>query len=155
HGYARSCVSIALAERHPGGGVTVLLGVVFNPRADEIFAAEAGAGATLNGRAIAVSGTAALDRAMVASALTYDGRGADRAQLERLARVLGAAEALRSDGCAALDLCDVACGRFEAYFEPGLRAWDTAAGALIVREAGGHVTTFGGAPHDPFGAETL
>lgn len=154
HGYPRSCVSIAVAQNN-SGACRVLLGVVFNPRTNEMFVAQEGAGATLNGQAICVSPIESLDRAMVASALTYQGRQADRTQLERLARVLGAAEAVRSGGCAALDLCDVACGRLDAYFEPGLHAWDTAAGALIVREAGGCVTTFDGTPHDPFGIETF
>jgi myo-inositol-1(or 4)-monophosphatase len=148
HGYGKSCVSIALALRGEP-----LLGVVYYPRADELFVAQAGQGATLNGQPIAVSPILALDSAMVASALTYDGRGADRAQLERLARVLGAAEAVRSDGCAALDLCDVACGRLDAYFERGLKAWDLAAGGLIVREAGGTVTSFAGTAYSPFGRE--
>jgi len=155
HGYPRSCVSIACAR----DGV-VVAGVVFNPHADELFAAELGAGARLGAAPIRVSPTPRLSRAMVASALTYDAstptvRAADRAQLERLARVLGAAEALRSDGCCALDLCDVARGRFDGYFERGLKAWDTAAGALIVREAGGRTSDFGGGPHDPFGLDTL
>jgi len=148
HGYGKSCVSIALAVRGE-----VVLGVVYHPRADELFVAERGGGATLNGAPIVVSPITALDGAMVASALTYDGRGADRAQLERLARVLAAAEAVRSDGCAALDLCDVACGRLEAYFERGLQAWDIAAGGLIVREAGGCVSRFQSTDYDVFGRE--
>jgi myo-inositol-1(or 4)-monophosphatase len=133
----------------------VILGVVYNPHADELFVARAGSGATLNGAPIQVSKIAAMAHAMVASALTYDGRQADRPQLDRLGRVLGAAQAVRSDGCAALDLCDVARGRFEGYFERGLRPWDSAAGALIVTCAGGRVTGFSGQPHDPFAAETL
>lgn len=148
HGYGKSCVSIAVAvDGQP------LLGVVYNPRAEELFVAEAGAGATLNDQPIAVSPIAELDRAMVASALTYDGRQADQAQLARLARVLGAAEAVRSDGCCALDLCDVACGRLEAYFERGIQSWDMAAGALIVKEAGGRISTFDGGPFKLFGRE--
>ena len=79
----------------------------------------------------------------------------DRNQLERLGRLLAAVEAVRSDGCAALDLCDVACGRFDGYFERGLHAWDSAAGALLVEEAGGRVTSSQGAPHDIFGFDTL
>lgn len=154
HGYARSCVSIAVARDGQ-----VVVGVVYNPAADELFAASLGDGASMNGAAIHVSQTPKLSRAMVASALAYDPtpgvRRADRAQLERLARVLAAAEAVRSDGCCALDLCDVARGRFDAYFEQGLKAWDTAAGALIVREAGGTVCTFTGAPHDIYGLDTL
>ena len=150
HGYARSCVSIALSLNGE-----VVVGAVFNARADELFVGARGAGATLNGERIQVSHVRSIERAMVASALTYAGRAADRAQLERLGRVLGAVEGVRSDGCAALDLCDVACGRFDAYFERGLHAWDTAAGALIVQEAGGRVTGFRGHAHDLFGAETF
>ena len=150
HGYGRSCVSLALAIDGK-----VVLGAVFNARADELFVAEKGHGATLNGAAIRVSSIEAIDRAMVASALTYSGRKADSAQLQRLANVLGVVEAVRSDGCAALDLCDVACGRFEAYFERGLHAWDTAAGALIVEEAGGKVSASSGAAHDLYGFDTV
>ena len=62
---------------------------------------------------------------------------------------------MRSDGCAALDLCDVACGRLEAYFERGIQAWDIAAGGLIVREAGGHISAFSGQPFALFGREIL
>ena len=69
-------------------------------------------------------------------------------------RVFAAAEAVRSDGCCALDLCDVARGRFDAYFERGLKAWDTAAGSLLVREAGGIVSKYDGSPHDLFQPET-
>lgn len=154
HGYARSAVSIAVAQNGK-----VVVGVILNPATDELFAAEEGKGATLNGAPIHVSRTERLARAMVASALAYDPtpgvRRADRAQLERLARVLAAAEAVRSDGCCALDLCDVARGRFDAYFEHGLKSWDTAAGTLIVREAGGTVSTYAGGPHDPGALDML
>jgi myo-inositol-1(or 4)-monophosphatase len=150
HGYVRSCVSLALAVEG-----RVVLGAVFNPRADELFFAELSRGATLNEVPISVSRTERLDRAMVASALSYSGRTADTHQLQRLARVLGVVEAVRSDGCAALDLCDVACGRFDAFFERGLQAWDTAAGALIVDEAGGRMSNGQGEPHDLFGQDTV
>jgi myo-inositol-1(or 4)-monophosphatase len=150
HGYGRSCVSLALAVEGQ-----VVLGAVFNPSAEELFFAELGRGATRNGTPISVSPTESLDRAMVASALSYSGRTADTDQLARLARVLGVAEAVRSDGCAALDLCDVACGRFDAYFERGLHAWDTAAGALMVDEAGGRMSNGRGEPHDLYGHDTV
>jgi myo-inositol-1(or 4)-monophosphatase len=150
HGYRRFCVSVAL--EHDG---KVVLGVIYNPTTDELFAAEAGKGATLGDRPIRVSPVTDLSSAMVASALARQAGQVDRQQLERLARVYQASEGLRSDGCAALDLCDVACGRLEAYFEIGLRPWDTAAGVLIVAEAGGLVTTFGGHPHDIRGLEML
>jgi myo-inositol-1(or 4)-monophosphatase len=150
HGYRRSCISLALAIEGQ-----VVLGAVFNAGAEELFFCEKGHGATLNGLPISVSGTKALERAMVASALTYSGRRADTGQLQRLGRLLAVVEAVRSDGCAALDLCDVACGRFDAFFERGLHAWDTAAGALLVEEAGGRVTSSQGAPHDIYGLDTL
>jgi len=150
HGYGRYCVSVALAFE----GV-VVLGAVFSPRADELFVAEKARGATLNGAPISVSRTETLDRALVASALAYAGRSADSTELARLARVFEASEAVRCDGCCALDLCDVACGRFDAYFERGLHAWDTAAGALLVEEAGGRVTGRQGSPHDLFGRDTV
>jgi myo-inositol-1(or 4)-monophosphatase len=150
HGYRRFCVSLAL--EHAG---KVVVGVVYNPVTDELFAAEAGKGATLGDRPIRVSGVSVLSSAMVASALAREAGQIDRDHLERVARVYQASEALRSDGCAALDLCDVACGRLDAYFEAGLRPWDTAAGVLIVTEAGGLVTTFRGQPHDIRGVETL
>jgi myo-inositol-1(or 4)-monophosphatase len=150
HGYGRSCVSLALAVEGQ-----VILGAVFNPRAEELFFSEKGQGATLNGVPISVSRTETLERAMVASALADSGRGVDGRQLQRLGRLLAVVEAVRSDGCAALDLCDVACGRFDAYFERGLHAWDSAAGALLVEEAGGRVTSSQGAPHDIFGFDTL
>ncbi len=150
HGYGRSCISLALAVE----GV-VVLGAVFSARANELFFAQGRRGATLNGVPISVSRTETLDRAMVASAFAYSGRTADRPQLERLGRLLGAVEAVRTDGCAALDLCDVACGRFDAYIERGLHAWDSAAGALLVEEAGGRVSSSQGGPHDIFGRDTL
>lgn len=150
HGYGRWCVSLALAVASE-----VVLGAIYASRTDELFSAEKGHGALLNGAAIRVSQTDLLDRAMVASALAYSGRVADTGQLQRLGRVLGVVEAVRSDGCAALDLCDVACGRFDAYFERGLHAWDTAAGSLIVSEAGGRVTSSQGTPHDLYGFDTV
>jgi myo-inositol-1(or 4)-monophosphatase len=149
HGLPR--FACALALQWDG---EMVLGAVFDPNADELFAAERGAGATLNGRPIRVSATANLDQALVASALTVRRRFASHHfdRLERLARL---AQGVRIGGCASLDLCDVARGRLDAYFEEGLDPWDTAAGALIVREAGGSVTAFGGERHDPFGSETL
>jgi myo-inositol-1(or 4)-monophosphatase len=149
HGYGRSCVSLAYAERG-----LVRLGAVYNPAKEELFFAEAGRGATLNGAPIHVSSTSRLDRAMVSTALTVRGRF-EAAQLERIARLLGSVEAVRSDGSAALDLCDVAAGRFECFFEPGLAAWDVAAGGLIVAEAGGRVTRRDGSPHQLFGRDIV
>lgn len=154
HRWPRSCASVAVTE-----GDEVVAGAVFNPQTGELFAASAGGGATLNGAPVRVSTTPALSRALVASGLNQvkDGgpRRADRAQLERLARLLDVAQAVRAPGCCALDLCDVACGRFDAFFESGLQPWDLAAGALIVREAGGVVSGFDGVRHHPFTPHVL
>ncbi len=144
HGSLRCAVSIAVAL----DGV-VLVGVVYAPFVDELYVATRGAGATCNGEGIRVASTVDLSEAMVTTALTYAGRAAEPVQTARVVRVFGAVRAVRSMGCAALDLCDVARGRFDGYFEPGLARWDTAAGTLMVTEAGGRVTTFAGDDHAP------
>jgi myo-inositol-1(or 4)-monophosphatase len=131
-----------------------ILGAVYNPALDELFVGEHRRGATLNGAALRVSKTVDLGSALVASAFTVRRRFAER-QFQRLERLVETAQAVRVGGCASLDLCDVARGRLDAYLEEGLDPWDTAAGALIVREAGGTVTDFRGEPHQPFGVETL
>jgi myo-inositol-1(or 4)-monophosphatase len=145
HGYRRFCVSIALAVDGE-----VQLGVVLNPIVRELFVAERGRGATLNDVPMAVSALDDLGDALVASTV-------DRTpgQLARLGRVAGTVQAVRCDGSAALDLCDVACGRLDGYFEAGLQPWDTAAGALIVAEAGGRLSTFAGGDHGVGAPETL
>jgi myo-inositol-1(or 4)-monophosphatase len=149
HGYPRFCVSLALAWREE-----VVLGAVYDPSADELFLAERGSGATCNGEPMRVSAVTDLSSALLAGALTTRNLP-EAAQLRRVRAVLPHVHGLRSDGCAALDLCDVARGRFEGYFEEGLSVWDTAAGTLMVREAGGMTTDFSGNPHGLFGSETL
>ena len=149
HGSPRFACSLALLW----DGLP-LLGAVYAPQVDELFFAQQGHGATLNGAALRVSAVPALSAALVGTALTVTSRP-DARQLRRVERLTPKAQGLRIGGCASLDLCDVARGRLDAYFEEGLSPWDTAAGALIVREAGGVVTTFAGAAHDLFGAETL
>jgi myo-inositol-1(or 4)-monophosphatase len=150
HGSLRCAVSIAV-ER---GGEAVV-GVVYAPFVDELYTAVRGEGARCNGARLRVSTVATLDAAMVASAMTYAGRTAEPGQVARLLRVFAAAQALRATGCAALDLADVARGRYDAFFEPGLQAWDTAAGALLVTEAGGAVSRFDGSAHAPWDADVL
>ncbi len=149
HGLPRFGCALALMW----DGIAIL-GAVYNPALEELFLAERGRGATLNGTSIRVSATADLTAALVGSALTVRRRFAAK-QFARLERLVESAQGVRVGGCASLDLCDVARGRLDVYLEEGLDPWDTAAGALIVREAGGVVTTFQGQPHDPFGAETL
>lgn len=123
-------------------------GVVYDPVHDEAFTASLGGGAHLNGRAIAVSGKADLATALVATGFGYDAEVRAR-QGPVVARVLPLVRDIRRHGAAALDLCNVACGRVDAYYERGLQAWDMAAGALIVREAGGLTAAIEGGPAVP------
>ena len=140
HGYPCFCVSIAL--EHEG---SVILGVVYDPVREELFAAERGEGATLNGRRVRVSETAELNGALLCTGFPYDVR--DRGDFARHFRnFIMRAQSVRRDGAAALDLAYVAAGRFDAFYEEGLRPWDVAAGVLLVEEAGGRVTHYDGSP---------
>ncbi len=144
HGLPIFAVSIAFAEagriRH---------GLVLNPMGGELFQATAGAGATLNGRPIRVSAISALQEALLATGFPYNLRQVLDTVLGRLGAGLQAAQGVRRLGAAALDLCQVACGRFDGFWEEHLKPWDTAAGALLVEEAGGRVTDLGLAPFTP------
>ncbi len=122
---------------------------------DETFVAARGAGATLNGERIAVSSTAMLDDALVATGFPYDRREHLDFYLGFFGDFVRRTQGVRRNGSAALDLCYVACGRLDGFFEWKLHPWDTAAGVLIVREAGGRVSDFRGAPFDLFGKQTL
>ena len=141
HGYPFFCVSIGVEV----DGVS-RLGVVYAPILDELFVAELGAGAFLNGRKIVVSATDRLIRALLATGFNYD-RSLAHANLPNWERLLDRTQALRRDGSSALNLCYVAAGRFDGYWEIGLKPWDAAAGTLMVREAGGTVTDFSGNAH--------
>jgi myo-inositol-1(or 4)-monophosphatase len=149
HGYPHFSVSIAL-ER---GGNT-LIGVVFDPVRDELFLARSGGGAWLNGRPLAVSAVDQLLRALACSGFPYD-RARFGPVLKRWAHFAGRCQALRRTGSAALDICYVAAGRFDAFWEDSLHPWDAAAGVLLVQEAGGRVTNFAGAPADMYAGEVL
>jgi myo-inositol-1(or 4)-monophosphatase len=141
HGYPMFCVSIALECRGE-----VVLGVVYDPMRDELFAAEQGGGAALNNRPIHVSKTADLMQGLLSTGFPYDIKTSKLTNLDHWANFAMNAQALRRDGAAALDLCYVACGRFDGFWELNLSPWDTAAGALIVSEAGGRVSNFIGGP---------
>ena len=142
HHYPVFCVSIAL--EHDGA---LVAGIVFNPIMGEMFTAEAGGGAFLNGEPIRVSATGELGRSLVATGFPYDVRES-RTNMAAHNRFLLAAQAVRRCGSAALDLCYVACGRFEGFWELKLNPWDTAAGAVILAEAGGRLTDLRGRPAD-------
>ncbi len=140
HGYPCYCVSIALEYR---GALNI--GVIYDPTRDELFAAEKGLGATLNGRRMRVSETESLSRALVCTGFPYNVR--DRHDFTREWRNFTLnAHGIRRDGSAALDLAYVAAGRFDGFWEDGLNAWDMAAGALLVQEAGGTVTNYDNGP---------
>lgn len=141
HGFPVYCVSIALEVDGE-----VVVGVVLDTARGERFAATLGGGATLDGVPIAVSRTTEIGHAMLGTGFAYGGRAVAQ-NLEVLARVLPRARAVRRPGAAALDLCHVACGRYDGFWELQLNAWDVAAGMLIVREAGGTVTGPTGAPY--------
>ena len=142
HGYPCFCVSIALEYR---GNLEI--GVIYDPTRDEVFAAERGEGATLNGRSIRVSDVDDLNRAMLCTGFPYDVR--DRGDFARhFTNFIMSAQAVRRDGSAALDLAYVACGRFDGFWEEGLRPWDVAAGVLLIEEAGGRVSRYDGSPFD-------
>lgn len=119
-----------------------VLGVVYDPMRDELFAAEAGQGATLNGNPLQVSTVTSLERAMLTTGFPYDLRTNPRNNFEQFIRFHHMVQAVRHIGSAALDCVWVAAGRLEGYWEEGIHPWDVAAGGLIAREAGGKVTTY-------------
>lgn len=145
HGLAFFCVSIALEV---AGRVEV--GVVYDPIGRELFTAERGAGARLNGRLIRTTQCDSLVDGMLCTGFPYTIREERRRQLDVFAAFLEEARAVRRLGSAALDLCYVACGRFDGYWEEKIQAWDIAAGALVVEEAGGRVSGMDGGVFDPF-----
>ena len=143
HGFPMFCVSIACET---DGLLTY--GVIYDPLRDELFEARRGAGASLNGRPIRVSATARLDRALIATGFPYDIRERVPETMARLGRMLANTQGVRRAGSAALDLGYVACGRLDGFYEENLKPWDTAAGLLMVTDAGGKITTFDGRDYD-------
>jgi myo-inositol-1(or 4)-monophosphatase len=141
HQYPLFAVSIALQK-----GRQMELGVVYNPLLNELFTAERGKGAQMNGRAIQVSACQELGNALVGSGFPYDIWSNPIDNLEEWGQMAKRAQNLHSDGSATLDLCHVASGRLDAFWELDLDPWDLAAGSLIVQEAGGRVTHLDGEP---------
>jgi myo-inositol-1(or 4)-monophosphatase len=147
HGYPLYCVSIAFERAGE-----LVAGAIYAPALDELYAAERGGGARCNDVPIAVSPIAQVAESLVCTGFVparYERNGAN------FARLSGLAQAVRRDGTAALDLAFVAAGRFEAFWEFDLKAWDVAAGALIVREAGGEVSAIDGTPFAIDGGSVL
>lgn len=141
HGLPIFAVSIALERAGQ-----VELGVAYDPCRDECFVAQRGRGATLNDEAIRVSPVEALDAALLVTGFPYDIRTTAATNLPEYAALSVRAQAVRRLGSAVLDLCYVACGRLDGFWELALGPWDMAAGGLIVQEAGGRVTDVHGGP---------
>ena len=141
HNYPFFAVSIAAEV----DGV-LAAGAVFDPVRDELFAAAAGRGATLNGAALRVSDIARVEDALLVTGFPYDVREHPERSLPQFQAFLARAQGLRRDGSAALNLCYLAAGRFDGFWEASLSPWDVAAGTLIVREAGGRLSAYDGAP---------
>ena len=141
HGYPCFCVSIALAQRD-----TLLAAAVFNPVHNELFAAARGEGATFNGKKIHVSKNATLSTSLLCTGFPVRNRKASP-NLQYYGEFTQCSHGVRRDGSAALDLACVATGRFDGFWEFGLQKWDTAAGVLLIEEAGGKVSDFAGNPY--------
>jgi len=139
HEFPVWCVSMALEYE---GEIAV--GVVYDPLREELFSAVAGGGAYLNRRKINVSSQKDLDKSLLASGFPYDIGSSREDNLKYFNRFAKLARGIRRAGSAALDLCYLACGRFDGFWELKLSPWDTAAGKLIVEEAGGKTTDFAG-----------
>lgn len=139
HGFPQYCVSIALAER----GI-VQHGVIYDPNRNELFTASKGRGAFLNDRRIRVSKRARLSDTLIGTGFPFKEMAHIDAYLAIFKDLAGKTAGLRRPGSAALDLAWLACGRTDGFFEIGLKPWDMAAGALLVTEAGGLASDFGG-----------
>lgn len=144
HGYP--CFAVNIALEYAG---QVVLAVTYDPTRNELFSAERGSGANLNGRQIRVSETEKLSEALIVTGFPYN-----FAQKENFAhhltQFLLKSRGVRRDGSAAIDLAYVACGRFDGFWEEGLNPWDVAPGFLLIEEAGGKVTDYRGAPANAY-----
>lgn len=142
HGVPIFCISLAYAENGQ-----MKLAAVYQPALDECFCAECGHGATLNDQPIQVSNSRVLDRSLLTTGFAYDIRTNPRNNLEQHNRLSLISQGVRRLGSAAMDLCYVAAGRFDGYWELSVKPWDIAAGGLIAEEAGARVSNVYGDPH--------
>ncbi|MCZ6624809.1 MAG: inositol monophosphatase family protein [Deltaproteobacteria bacterium] len=150
HAYPHFCISIALEREGE-----IILGLVYDPLREESFKAARGEGAFLNGNPIHTSKITHVDRALLATGFPYDRRERAAFYLTFLKAFMVRSQGVRCNGSAALDLCYLACGRIDGFWELKLHSWDTAAGSLIVREAGGTITGFAGNEFSVWGEEIL
>lgn len=154
HGYPVFCVSIALEHQGLKQKGKRIAGVIYDPTRDEVFSAEPGRGARLNGEAIHVSKTAVLKESLLGTGFPSHKRHKNP-NIYFYHQITLRSHGVRRAGSAALDLCNVACGRYDGFWEFNLNPWDTAAGVLIVEEAGGTVTRFDGSPFELNSRETV
>ena len=159
HGYPVFCVSIALEhrgleQRSSGKPGTRIAAVIYDPTRDQLFTAERGSGAWLNGETIHVSKTAVLKESLLGTGFPSHKRHKNP-NIYFYHQITLLTHGVRRAGSAALDLCNVACGRYDGFWEFNLNPWDTAAGVLIVEEAGGKVTRFDGSPFELKSLETV
>lgn len=145
HHFPWFAVSIAAVE-----GAASRVGVIYAPLLDELFCAIEGAGAWRNGRRLKVSAAATLQESLLATGFPYAIREKSHEVLAAVAALLPEAQGLRRAGAAALDLAYVAAGRLDGFWEINLKPWDTAAGILLLAEAGGAVSTYAGTPYTPY-----
>ena len=149
-GFPCFCVSVGLEVEGE-----MILGVIYNPILDELFHAEKGAGAYLNGHRIFVSREDRLDRSFLCTGFPYDVRDHADFYLRYFREFIVESFAVRRPGSAAIDLCYLAAGRFDGFWELKLHAWDVAAGSLMISEAGGKVTDFQGNPFSIYSGQIL
>src|SRR3984885_8488458 len=145
HGLPLCCVSIGLEQDGE-----MILGAVYNPFIREFFFAQKGYGATLNDKIIRVSNESSVQKSCLVTGFPYSYLDQPNGPLEVFARLIRSGVPVRRLGSAAMDLCWVAAGRFDGFYEHKLQAWDSAAGFLIVEEAGGRVSDFSGKPYSPY-----
>jgi myo-inositol-1(or 4)-monophosphatase len=150
HNFPWFAVSVAFYDKGKSQ-----VGVIYNPMQEELFCATRTGGAWLNDQRIKVSEVSALKNALVATGFPYDLQERTDTILAMLKTVLTHTQGVRRPGAAALDLAYLACGRLDAFWEIGLKPWDTAAGYLLVEEAGGILSNFNGSPFSPFVPELL
>lgn len=143
YAHAYPCFSVSIALQHEQD---IIAGVVYDPMRGELFSAGKGQGAFLNGKQIQVSSIDILIKSLLATGFPYDRKVCSKNNMDHFHNLLMAAQEVRRDGSAALDLCYVAAGRFDGFWELKLKAWDVAAGSLIVREAGGMISGLAGNP---------
>jgi len=150
HGFPFFSVSIALLYHDEP-----IVGVVYDPTRDELFSATKGKGSRLNRKPMVASKVRDLKRALLVTGFPYRLGKDMKRNIDYFKRFMLSSQAVRRVGSAALDLCYVACGRFDAFWEKDLHPWDTAAGAIIVKEASGKITTFEGLEFTPFKKEVI